>query len=268
DLRRDGLHHQGWYAEDGSLVAYGWVGLDGGSSKVELDAYVHPDHDASLGVELVADLERRGADLASAVGHHDVVYDTAAYREDDRTQKWLRARGFEIGTTFTRMRIDLDSSVDLSDAHPAITRRESDNSEDELRVAHALDEESFAGHYGHVPKTFEQWRARLVEHGPGWARLWLAETDGMPVGLLIGTRQFEDTDDAGYVRRLGVVPAGRGKGVAKALLRTYFEAARAEGRTAVLLHVDVANVTGALALYESVGMRAVLQMDAFVKRSP
>ena len=33
----------------------------------------------------------------------------------------------------------------------------------------------------------------------------------------------------------------------------------------MLLHVDVANVTGALRVYESVGMRAVLEIDAWAK---
>ena len=36
----------------------------------------------------------------------------------------------------------------------------------------------------------------------------------------------------------------------------------------MLLHVDLANVTNALGLYESVGMRPVLQIDAWTKRSP
>jgi ribosomal protein S18 acetylase RimI-like enzyme len=53
--------------------------------------------------------------------------------------------------------------------------------------------------------------------------------------------------------------------VAKALLRDCFAAAQRAGRKAVLLHVDVANVTGALRLYESVGMRPVLEIDAFAK---
>ena len=33
----------------------------------------------------------------------------------------------------------------------------------------------------------------------------------------------------------------------------------------MLLHVDVANVTSALRLYESVGMRPVLEIDAWAK---
>ena len=36
----------------------------------------------------------------------------------------------------------------------------------------------------------------------------------------------------------------------------------------MILHVDVANVTGALRLYESVGMRPVLEIDAWAKGEP
>ena len=52
------------------------------------------------------------------------------------------------------------------------------------------------------------------------------------------------------------------------MLRQYFSTQYAEGRTGVLLHVDVANVTNALALYESVGMHPVLEIDAWAKRVP
>ena len=85
---------------------------------------------------------------------------------------------------------------------------------------------------------------------------------------IVGTEHFVEDDNAGYVRSLGVLPAGRGRGVAKQLLHTYFAASQAAGRDAVLLHVDVANVTNALVLYESVGMRSVLQIDAWAKRTP
>ncbi len=60
-------------------------------------------------------------------------------------------------------------------------------------------------------------------------RSTLAYVDGAPVGLLISNRDFEQDDNAGYVRTLGVLPAGRGRGVGTALLRDYFARARAEG---------------------------------------
>ncbi len=277
DLARDNVHQVGWY-DDGTLAAYGWVKVRSGSTQAELDAYVHPDRDAALGIDLVGDLESAGLAMAAEHGHDDVLFDTAAYRQDTRTQGWLRARGYDVGTTFTRMRVDFEqvSGADSTAPVPApgVVIREIDltvdvsQNEDDLHAAYVINEESFADHYGVVPQSFDDWHKWLVEHPPAWVRLWLAELDGDPVGVMIGTAQFVETEDAGYVRTLGVLPRGRGRGVAKAMLRLYFAAAREDGRAAVVLHVDVANVTSALALYESVGMRPVLEMDAFAKRVP
>ena len=137
--------------------------------------------------------------------------------------------------------------------------------EADLRVAHEIEEESFLEHYGNVPISYESWLDRLLDRGEDFRHVYLAELDGTPVGLLTSTRQFEEDEDAGYVRTLGVLPAARGRGVGTALLRDCFARAHREGRRAVLLHVDVANVTGALRVYESVGMRAVLEIDAWAK---
>jgi mycothiol synthase len=268
ELRDERVEHQGWYDEAGALVAYGWVSRVGQSPKIEFDAYVHPSHDVAIGVELVAVLEDRGRELAAAAGHDHAVLDSGAYRQDERTRHWLRARGFEVGTTFTRMRIDFDGPVGQPTPTPGVSVRRSAADDADLRLAHALDEEAFTEHYGEVAQDLETFRRKFTEHGDGWSTLWLAELDGTPVGLLVGTKQFEEDDDAGYVRRLGVIPAGRGHGVAKALLRQYFSAAQDEGRVAVLLHVDVANVTNALGVYESVGMRSILEIDAWAKRVP
>jgi len=268
DLRSPDLEHYGWYDEAGTLVAYGWLERVGESNKVTVDAYVHPDVDQSMGVDLLGRLERRGLELVDDAGHDHAVFDMGIYREDVRSASWLRDRGYAVGTTYTRMRIDLDDSVDLSEVALGVSVRESDKSEADLRTAHELDETSFTEHYGHVPRTFEAYRTWLNESGPDWARLWLAELDGKAVGVLVGTKQFEEDEDAGYVRTLGVVPAARGRGVAKSLLRTYFAVSKAGGRSAALLHVDVANKTNALALYESVGMRPVLEIDAWAKRAP
>ena len=268
DLRDERKEHQGWYDDAGALVAYGWVSRVGESPKVEVDAYVHPSRDVAIGVALLAALEDRGRALAAEAGHDHVVFDTGAFRQDERTRHWLSARGFEVGTTFTRMRIDFDGPVDQPKQTAALTVRRSDASEGDLRLAHALDEKSFTEHYGEVAQDFDTFGKRFAEHGEGWSSLWLAELGGTPVGLLVGTRQFEEDDDAGYVRRLGVIPEGRGHGVAKALLRHYFSTSQREGRAAVLLHVDVANVTDALRVYESVGMRPILEIDAWTKRSP
>jgi mycothiol synthase len=268
DLRNGRKEHQGWYDDAGALVAYGWVSRVGESPKVEVDAYVHPLRDVAIGVELMAALEDCGQRLAGDAGHDHADFDTGAYRHDERTRDWLRARGFAVGTTFTRMRIDFDGPVGQPPVTPGVTVRRSDASESDLRVAHTIDEASFGEHYGHVAQDFDTFRRKFTENGERWCTLWLAELDATPVGLLVGTKQFEEDDDAGYVRRVGVTSAARGHGVAKALLRHYFSTSQGEGRVGVLLHVDVANVTNALGLYESVGMRPILEIDAWAKTVP
>ena len=265
DLRRSDLEHTGWYDEAGALIGYGWVGRFEETSKIEVDAYVHPEHDAALGHEVLATLEARGIQLAAEAGHDHAVFDTAAYRQDERTRAWLAGRGFEAATTFTRMRIDLSGPATAPEPPAGVVVRRSDGGEHGLRTAHDIHEKAFTEHYGSVPRTFEKFREQFQEHGQDWSSLWLGDVDGEPSGLLIGTQQFVEEENAGYVRIVGVLPEARGRGLAKALLQTYFATAQEAGRTAVLLHVDQGNVTNALGLYESVGMRAVLQVDAWAK---
>lgn len=266
DLRRDDLEAFGWYDDTGTLQGYGWVSLTAGSNQVELDAYVHPEHDGALGHDALAVLEARGRELAAAAGHGEPWFGMGVYRADARTRDWLTTAGYDVRTTFTRMRIDLDPVAGyLAPATEVVLRRVGASDEPGLRTAYEIEEASFTEHYGHVRRSYEWWRERLVARGPDGATVFLAEVGGEPVGVMVTTRQFATDEDADYVRTVGVLPAGRGRGVAKAMLRDCFAAARHAGHRAVLLHVDVANVTGALRLYESVGMRPVLEIDAFAK---
>lgn len=265
ELRRKDLEAYGWY--DGpSLVGYGRVAQSPGAERVDVDAYVRPEHDAQVGEHILAYLEDRGVALVAAAGHDAAIFDIGAYRQDGRTRTWLRARDFTTGTSFVRMRVDFDGPVAAGDLPDGVVVRRGTRSEEDLRTAYAISEESFVDHYSNVPVSFDTWLTRLDTNGEDWSELWLADVDGVPAGVLIGTRQFVEDENAGYVSTLGTRAAARGRGAATALLRHYFAAARAEGRTAVMLHVDVANSTGALRLYESVGMRAVLTIDAWTKR--
>jgi mycothiol synthase len=58
----------------------------------------------------------------------------------------------------------------------------------------------------------------------------------------------------GYVGAIGVRPAWRGKGIAKALLYGTFAELWRRGTTRATLDVDSQNATGAVAPYERVGM--------------
>ena len=67
----------------------------------------------------------------------------------------------------------------------------------------------------------------------------------------------------GYVRTLGVLKEGRGRGIGRWLLGCAAADARQRGRTAIGLAVDGANTTGATALYESVGYRIRQEIDLY-----
>ena len=269
DLGNPAVESYGWRDASGRLVAHGYVERVADSEKVVVDVYVRPDHpEPDLGLEVLRFLEDRGRAAAVAGGAGGVTFDTGAWRQDRQTQEWLRRSGYETPTSFVRMRIDLpppDQPVEQP-AAPGVRVRRTDMTEDDLRAAHRVDSAAFVEHFGYVPVDLDHYRQRLTEHGPGFTQLWLAEVDGAVAGLLVGSRRFEQEHDAGYVASLATLPSARGRGAGKALLRAYFAAEHAAGRSAVLLHVDVANVTGALAIYESVGMRPIETIDAWVKR--
>nr|WP_231134923.1 GNAT family N-acetyltransferase [Motilibacter deserti] len=134
-----------------------------------------------------------------------------------------------------------------------------------LRSVHSVIDTSFADSSGHVPEPFEEWFGRNDARSTvDWSQVWLAEDPAGAVGALYCSDDYVEDEKAGYVARLGVLRPARGRGVARALLLTAFADVRARGLPAVLLHVDENGTTGAYALYESVGMRRVLQVDMWV----
>ena len=108
DLRRPDLEAYGWY-DAGRLVGYACASRTEDSNQVEVDAYVHPEHDPELGHDLLEFLEDRARALVAEVGHDEPWLGLGVYRQDLRSQEWVRRAGYETRTTFTRMRIDLDS---------------------------------------------------------------------------------------------------------------------------------------------------------------
>jgi ribosomal protein S18 acetylase RimI-like enzyme len=96
----------------------------------------------------------------------------------------------------------------------------------------------------------------------------VAALDSRPAAIIMTSDRFVEDENCGYVSDLGVLPEARGRGIAKYLLRTAFAADARAGRTGTILHVDTNNVTPALGLYESVGMRPVLIIDMWRRDHP
>jgi ribosomal protein S18 acetylase RimI-like enzyme len=131
---------------------------------------------------------------------------------------------------------------------------------DDLRTVWEVQQAAFADHYDSVPMEYDVWRRALVESESYRPDLWwLAESDGDVVGILIG--QAHETN--GWVKTVGTLPSARGRGVASALMRTAFARFRELGFDRVALGVDSDNATGAVGLYERLGMTATRRYDLY-----
>ena len=258
DLSRDA-----WLITDpnATIVAHANLSPDG-EGKLKSWGVVHPEHRArGLGAALLDRLEARATerlrDIASAVLHIGLTdTDTAA-------ASLVRARGFEHVRTFRHLQIDLDRSPrDPGEPPPGIEIRGIEPERD-LRRVHAIFVEAFSGEWGYRPIPFEEWIGLEVETPSYDPSLWLLATDGdEAVGALSGVVW----GDRGWVGELGVRTPWRGRGIASALLRRAFATFASRGLPRVMLNVDSENSTGAVRLYEGVGMRTLRAWDVYEKR--
>jgi ribosomal protein S18 acetylase RimI-like enzyme len=94
--------------------------------------------------------------------------------------------------------------------------------------------------------------------------LWhLAVEDETVIGACLGTAHWPGEEALAYIFTLGVRPPWRGRGIGRALLQHAFRAFYLADRPSVELDVDAANMTGALRLYEGVGMTSKWQKDFY-----
>ncbi|MFD6886838.1 GNAT family N-acetyltransferase [Streptomyces sp. NPDC059957] len=245
DLARDS-----WLAfEGGRLVAYALVWADSGPGRVDSEHYVLPGHRAAA-VRLLELMEVRARELAA--GAPDAFLRIQLNVAPTLDADLLPGRGYR---TVRRYHV-MTRAVDRAELPPAppvgLTLRPCDGDEAERRRAHALIEETFAEHFGHVDRPYEPWLDHIDGRGLDWSLVWIASLPELgDVGVLL-TR--DDRTSMGWVSHLGVRREARGRGVGGFLLRHGFAAHAARGRSTVGLGVDVANETGALALYEAHGM--------------
>ena len=173
----------------------------------------------------------------------------------------FEARGYRPIRTFWQMRIDLDPSFEAGPVPRDVTVRSHVEGVDD-RAAYEAAEEAFASHFGWVHESFDEWWAHqradeTWEPGRGS----VAEIDGRIVGASINGV----IDGTGWIYELGVRNAWQGRGIGRALLRHSFERFARDGINVARLGVDTENVTGALELYRSVGMRSVREWRVFEK---
>lgn len=166
--------------------------------------------------------------------------------------------GFTPERYFAEMRIDFGTeAVELQPPPEGVRIRLLDPEEDVEGLV-ATIQEAFRDHYGFIERPIEDSMARFrrfmdrPDFDP--TLVWLAMDGNDMAGSNICTGEHEDDTAVGYVGNIAVRRPWRGLGLAKAMLTLSFAELQRRGKTAVVLHVDADNSTGATQLYESVGM--------------
>jgi ribosomal protein S18 acetylase RimI-like enzyme len=250
------LHYskESWvWEEDGRVVASASYGVHGDAANTR---GIVADKGRGLGTEIL----ERGEAFAQAEGLKKIM--TGAPEPDAAARALFESHGYREVRRFYEMAIELTGEPPEPVLPAGLVLDELHD--DEYEAFYAALGEAFAEHWEWHPEPFDEWFSRRKgqhrdEDGPVW--FVVRDCDEL-AGV---TRNDVSVAGGGYVGAIGVRPAWRGKGVAKALLcRTFAEFWR-RGTTRVTLDVDSENTTGAVALYERVGMHVDTCGVAFEK---
>ena len=241
------------WEEGGRVVASASFGVHGDAANIR---GVVGDKGRGLGTEIV----ERGEAFARAEGAKKIH--TGAAEPDVAARVLFESRGYREVRRFYEMAIELTEEP----AAPALLDGLvlDELHEDEYEAFYDALNEAFAEHWEWHPDPFDEWLERRRgqhrdEHGP----VWFVIRDGDELAAV--TRNDADVAGGGYVGAIGVRPAWRGKGLGKALLQATFAEFWRRGTRRVTLDVDSENATGAVALYERVGMHVDACGVAFEK---
>lgn len=248
-LRDPDLHHEHLRVleEDGRIVGYCDIAPRGDVLFVDLAA---PDRWSDLldwaegqanelGLKTVSLFVPHGHELEDVVG----------------------ARGYEVRRESLNMEIAFDALPDDGDFGELEVRTYGDDDRDALIAA--LNE-SFSDDPFWQEVTPARFAERFVGRHDFDPTLWFLVWDGEELaGFALDYPTFGSHLELGHVNWLGVRKPWRRRGLAEALLRRSFRELYARGKTQTGLGVDAQNITGALRVYERVGMHATTRFGTW-----
>jgi len=243
-----------WLIEVGSgeVVGYALVWPEDPPTVFVAELDVHPAHRGRGLSELLLELCESRAARATELGAGGAAVNLGVWaHEHDLEQRALYERhGFRYARTFLHLEIDLAQAPAAPVWPPGIVARRFRRHRDEAAV-HAAAEEAFRDHWRPGSMDLEEWLAFRFERPDLDLDLWWVAWDGEEVA---GSLLAFETPLGGYLDSLSVRRPWRGRGLGRALLREAFAELRRRGFPRAYLGVDSENPTGAMGLYESVGM--------------
>jgi mycothiol synthase len=173
-------------------------------------------------------------------------------------------RGYRLRQSAYTMQIALgDGPLEQPSVEAGITLRAYRRGDEET-VRLALNE-CFADdpfHHDATPSSFSEFHLRRRGFDPElWRLAWAGDE---LAGFVLAYPDSPGETDLGWVGVLGVREPWRRRGLGETLLRSAFCELHARGLRRIGLGVDTENPTGALRLYERVGMHPVRRGDNWV----
>jgi mycothiol synthase len=221
------------------------------------EADVHPEHRGrGIGVALLGWTEARAREArADSVGQSVTDHNLGA-------AELFRVNGYQPLWTSWLLRIEMGGDPPVSETPEAISIRPYRPDDD--REVFGVIEGAFSEWPHREPETFDDWRAWMIGHDaftPDRSRV--AVTDHHIVGVALALDYGPQNE--GWVHQLAVDADHRHRGIARALLLDVFASFQERGSRECGLGTD--SRTGALGLYEKVGMRVRRSYTHWTKRS-
>jgi mycothiol synthase len=239
---------------DGRVVAFTGVFREDAQGLEPFNSWIVADRDHQRAVlpSLLDWDVGRALDRGAAILRH------LAYRNDEEYRDQLVRRGFRRVRSMWTMHKLLGLDEHGGGPPAGITFTTLAEHADERALFHA-EQEAFSEHFAFTAETFDEWHQRRFRDEGDRGRWFLALDGDQIVAFLCEVTGGE----MAQVASLGTRRAWRGRGIATALLRSAFARMRAAGHAEVTLSVDAQNETGAVGLYESVGMRPIVIDDTY-----
>jgi mycothiol synthase len=231
--------------DDGRIVGYAAVTRSG-----HRDACVDPEQQGrGIGSRLLAWSEERAAEQLAP--GESVLLGQPVASVHEAARKLLESAGYEPVRSYWRMVAPLEGPPPSPNWPEGVRVRTFDRERDD-RAVHTLIQDSFGDNERHVPESFEEWEAGMIDREAFEPGLWfVAESEGKVVGAVLCPAYEED----GWIRQLAVSRDWRRRGLGTALLYQAMAEFHRRGRRELGLVVDSWNRTGAREMYERAGMR-------------
>jgi mycothiol synthase len=219
------------------------------------EAAVHPDEGGrGIGTALLAWMERRSrATGGTLVGQTVPDANTEA-------AELFRANGYEPMWRSWVLSIALDGTPPEPQLPDGYAFRPYEVGSDDREVYEVV-ERAFSEWPDREPYPYEDWRAVTVDMESFDPALQIVIVRD---GKIVGTANLIDAGEEGWVHQLAVAREHRNLGLGRAMLLRAFELFHARGRASVGLSTD--SRTGALGLYEHVGMQVVRSYTHHARR--